>query len=187
MLNITINLVICRSSTYLFSMTDTQPVGFNRVALGLKRTLHPSDTRGVIFDRSFAYVIDLVILTILGFVLGFVIFIMTIFTFGLLSPLFALLTFLPLLYHSYFLSQQGATPGMNAMGVTMVSLDGSRISLGQAVIATIIFYVTVTATSLLVLLIVFLNDQRRTLHDILTGTIVVNEKIPAATIEEILD
>ncbi|WP_085904957.1 RDD family protein [Kiloniella majae] len=167
-------------------MTDTQAVGFNKVAQKLRFGIRPSDTRGVPFDRSFAYIIDFIILAVLGLIAGFIAFILTILSFGILSPLLALLSFLPLLYHSYFLSQQGATPGMNAMGIKMVTMDGKPVTLVHALLTTIIFYLTVPATSFLVLLVVFFNDEKRTLHDLLTNTIVVNDEIPEATIDEIL-
>ncbi|KKJ75928.1 hypothetical protein WH95_15775 [Kiloniella litopenaei] len=146
----------------------------------------PSDTRGVIFDRSFAYVIDFIILVILGLVAGFIAFVLTILSFGILSPLLALLSFIPLVYHTYFLSQQGATPGMNAMGVKMITMDGKPVTLVHAFLTTVIFYLTVPATSFLILLVAFFNDEKRTLHDILTHTVVVNDEIPNETIDNIL-
>ncbi|WP_052742080.1 RDD family protein [Kiloniella litopenaei] len=167
-------------------MTDTQAVGFNRVAQKLRFGITPSDTRGVIFDRSFAYVIDFIILVILGLVAGFIAFVLTILSFGILSPLLALLSFIPLVYHTYFLSQQGATPGMNAMGVKMITMDGKPVTLVHAFLTTVIFYLTVPATSFLILLVAFFNDEKRTLHDILTHTVVVNDEIPNETIDNIL-
>ncbi|WP_417433717.1 RDD family protein [Kiloniella sp.] len=167
-------------------MTDTQAVGFNKVAQRLRFGISPSDTRGVLFDRSFAYVIDFIILAVLGLIAGFIAFILTILSFGILSPLLALLSFIPLLYHSYFLSQQGATPGMNAMGVKMITMDGKPVTLVHALLTTVIFYLTVPATSFLILLVAFFNEEKRTLHDILTHTVVVNDEIPKTTIDEIL-
>ena len=141
--------------------------------------LHSLDIEGVPFNRMLAYLIDFIILSVVGLAIGFAAFVLTLISIGLLSPLtsivFVLLPLLPLAYHSYFLSQQGATPGMNAMGVNMVTLEGDKPTVFHAVLTTIIFYLSVPATSFLILLVIFFNEERRTLHDLLTNTIVVND------------
>jgi uncharacterized RDD family membrane protein YckC len=43
----------------------------------------------------------------------------------------------------------------------------------QALIQTVLFYITVGATCSLVLLLVLFNRHKRTLHDMLSGTVVV--------------
>ncbi|WP_157231119.1 RDD family protein [Kiloniella laminariae] len=140
-------------------------------------TVRPSDVEGVPLKRALAYLIDFCFLAVLGvaaFVAGMII---NIISLWLLSPLVAIaLALLPLAYHSYFLSQKGATPGMKIMDIRMVTLEGKKPSLLHAAITTVIFYVTVPVTSFLILLVILFNDEQRTLHDILTGTIVIREQ-----------
>ena len=45
----------------------------------------------------------------------------------------------------------------------------------QAALVTIVFYVSVALTGWLVLVVALFNNQRRTLHDYLCGTIVIND------------
>ncbi|MFD2207626.1 RDD family protein [Kiloniella antarctica] len=144
-----------------------------------KLELNALDVDGVPFNRVLAYLIDLIILFVVGLAIGFAAFVLTLISIGLLSPItsivFVLLPLLPLAYHSYFLSQQGATPGMNAMGLKMFTMAGDTPTLFHAALTTVIFYLSVPATSFLILLVVFFNKERRTLHDLLTSTIVVND------------
>ncbi len=145
----------------------------------IKLDLSSIDIEGVPFNRMLAYLIDLIILSVVGLAIGFAAFVLTLISIGLLSPItsivFVLLPLLPLAYHSYFLSQQGATPGMNAMGIKMITMEGDIPTLLHAGITTIIFYLSVPATSFLILIVMLFNDERRTLHDLLTNTVVVND------------
>lgn len=129
---------------------------------------------GVVPRRCFAYVTDVILIAMIGICLGFVLTIMGLLTFGLLSPLAAIILALwPLTYHSGFLAAHGATPGMRLFGLTMRSWEGGRLSLLQAVVVTILFYVSVGLTAWLILLVALFNDRGRTLHDILANTLVV--------------
>ena len=42
----------------------------------------------------------------------------------------------------------------------------------------VLFYVTVVATSLLILLVVLINDRRRAVHDYLSGVVVIRRIRP---------
>ncbi|NIA67010.1 RDD family protein [Pelagibius litoralis] len=129
---------------------------------------------GLLPRRCLAYLVDVTIIAIIGLCLGVVLAIMGLLTLGLLSPVAALILALwPLTYHSLFLAGRGATPGMRLFGVEARSWDGQRLSLLQAVIVTILFYVSVSLTAWLVLLMALFNERGRTLHDILANTLVV--------------
>ena len=54
-------------------------------------------------------------------------------------------------------------------------MQGGRPDLSQALLNTIVFYVSVVVTVWIVLLVPLLNDKRRTLHDFLAGTVVVRD------------
>ncbi len=159
-------------------MDNTPSLNLSTPKSGIKRQINASDIQGVPFNRCFAYIIDFIILAVISLVIGFVAFIITLISLGLLSPLtsivFVLLPLLPLAYHSFFLSHQGATPGMNAMDIKMTTMEGDNPTLIHAGITTIIFYLTVPVTSFLILIVMLFNKERRTLHDLLTNTVVVN-------------
>ncbi|WP_419904141.1 RDD family protein [Kiloniella sp.] len=156
-------------------MTELPSLRLKKQNPNIKLEINSLDIEGVPFKRVFAYTLDLIILSFVGLAIGFAVSVLTLISIGLLSPLFVLLSLLPLAYHSYFLSQHGATPGMNAMGIRMVTMDGENPTLVHAGIATIIFYLSVPATSFLILIVMLFNNERRTLHDLLTNTIVVND------------
>ena len=62
---------------------------------------------------------------------------------------------------------------MRLTGIEVRSWTGERPSYLQAFVQTILFYVTVYPTWSLVLVIALFNERRRTLHDILAGTLVI--------------
>lgn len=131
----------------------------------------------VMGQRVGAYLVDVVVLAVLTGAAWLVLAVLGVLTFGLAWGLLPLLGAVPLAYHTLFIggSDAAATPGMRVFGLTVRSvLDGRRPSLLQAFLMTGIFYVTVGATGFLVLLWVFLSDRRRTLHDALSGTLVLN-------------
>ena len=132
---------------------------------------HPELFDGIIFRRVVAYLLDVVILS------GAVLFLwfLVVMTLGLLGPIAALITpALPLAYHSLLIGgPNSATIGMRLMGIEVRRLDGGRPDLGQALVQTLLFYVTLALTGLL-LIVAFFNDQCRCMHDWLSGTLTVN-------------
>jgi len=81
-------------------------------------------------------------------------------------------------YHTYFLGSRGATPGMRFFDLEMWSLTGRQPEYVQAFLATVLFYVSVSLTAFLILVVALFNDRRRTLHDMLAGTIVLRRVRP---------
>jgi len=66
-----------------------------------------------------------------------------------------------------------ATPGQQMLGLVVRRNDDfGRPTALQAVISTIVFYLTL-ATSGLLLLVVLITSRRRTLHDLVSGLVVV--------------
>lgn len=132
---------------------------------------------GTVLRRSLGYLIDLVIIGVLGLCLGFALSIVGLLSFGLLSPLAVIVMALwPLLYHSFFLARGGATPGMRLCGVELRDWSGRPVEPLQAVLAVLLFYVSVSLTAWLVLIVVLLTERGRALHDILAGTLVVRRQ-----------
>ncbi|MGF1592892.1 MAG: RDD family protein [Kiloniellaceae bacterium] len=129
---------------------------------------------GTILRRSIAYLVDIVIIAVLGLCLGFALSLIGILSFGLLTPLaIVFMALWPLLYHSFFIARRGATPGMRLFGLELRDWSGRPVEPLQAVLVVLLFYVTVSLTAWLVLIVVLLNDRGRALHDILANTLVV--------------
>src|SRR3546814_11194929 len=79
----------------------------------------------------------------------------------------------PLAYHSFFVATRGATPGMALFGLELRDWEGGPVEPLQAVLVVLLFYVTVSLTAWLVLVVVLLNERGRGLHDILAGPVTV--------------
>ena len=131
---------------------------------------------GIIVRRIIGYFIDVLILVIIGAAFWVALWILAIVSLGLLSPLFVIGAVLPVLYHSFFIGSGGATPGMRAMDVEVRTWIGTPPGYAEAFIQTVVFYVTVPPTSALILLVALFNDRHRTLHDFLSGTVVVRRE-----------
>jgi uncharacterized RDD family membrane protein YckC len=129
----------------------------------------------VLRRRVIAYAIDLLCIGVVLLFAWLAAMVLFVVSFGLLAPLLWLaLALIPLAYHTLLLGGPlSATIGMRCLDLELRTLDGERPSLLQALVQTVVFYVTVGATCWLVLLFVFVNHRKRTLHDILSGTIVV--------------
>ncbi len=136
----------------------------------------PALYEGLLLRRALAYLVDVVLITVVAVCLWFVLGIFTLVSFGLLAPLQALVLALwPLSYHSLFIGLRGATPGMSIMDVEIRTATAGRPDLIQAVVATVLFYASVALTSFLILLITLFDDRGRTLHDMISGTLAVRK------------
>ncbi len=137
----------------------------------------PALYAGLLPRRCAAYLLDVALIAIVGACLAFALTVIGILTLGLFSPLAAaILALWPLTYHSLFLAIRGATPGMRMLGLQARAWDGQAVSPLQAIVVTILFYVSVSLTVWLILLVALFNDRGRTLHDILANTVVVRTK-----------
>jgi uncharacterized RDD family membrane protein YckC len=137
----------------------------------------PALYAGVIPRRILGYLVDIVVIAVLGLCLGFVLSVVGLLTFGLLSPLAVIIMALwPLLYHSYFVATRGATPGMQLFDLEIRAWSGRPVEPVQAVLVVLLFFVTIALTAWLILVIALFTDRNRTLHDILAGTVVVRRQ-----------
>jgi uncharacterized RDD family membrane protein YckC len=133
---------------------------------------------GLLWRRPLAYLVDAVVI---GLLLGLWLW-LVLMSIGMLWPLTSLAFLLiPLLYHAYFVGgRQSATLGMRLFGLEARGWDGSRPDFWQALLMAVLFYVTVVGTSLLILLVVLINNRRRTVHDYLSGVVVVrSSRLPS--------
>jgi len=138
---------------------------------------HPEYYDGVSLKRMLAYVVDFMICVVLGIIGGVIASIGGIVTLGLLfGPLMALLALIPIAYHTFLISSPySATFGMRLMGVRVYRLDGQKPEMLQAFVQTALFFFTAPPTSFLILIVGLFNTRRRCLHDMLAGTIILND------------
>ncbi len=135
--------------------------------------------------RVFAYWVDLLLIGLLVASAWVALWMLTIISFGLFSPLLLMLGLIPIFYHTLTIGgPRSATPGMSLTGVEVRSWTGERPNYLQAFVQTILFYVTVYPTWSLVLLIALFNERRRTLHDILAGTLVIRHPPVAVVLRD---
>jgi len=129
---------------------------------------------GVIWARSLAFILDFIIVSALVLASWIVFAILGVLTFGLLWPGMALGPLIALAYFTITLGgPRSATPGMRWQGIELRTWDGKRPGYLQAALQTILFYVTISIVSVFLLIVPFLNERRRCLHDYMCGTVVI--------------
>lgn len=135
----------------------------------------PEAYEGVLWRRTLAYFVDLCVIGVIAVLCWIVFAVLWVLSFGLLGPvLWFSFGLIPLAYHTLLLSgPHSATVGMRLFNVELRSVTGERPGFLQALIQTVLFYITLGATCSLILLFVLFNRHKRTLHDMLAGTVVV--------------
>jgi uncharacterized RDD family membrane protein YckC len=144
-------------------------------------SIQPELYAGLLRRRIAAYVIDVVCIAAIAVVLWIAFAVLTVLSFGLLGPVlwfgFALI---PLGYHTLLLSgPRSATLGMRCFDLELWSMTGERPGFLQALAQTALFYLTVGLTCSLILLVALINRRKRTLHDLLAGTVMVRMPPPS--------
>ncbi|MER8885618.1 RDD family protein [Mesorhizobium sp. M0482] len=129
---------------------------------------------GVRTRRILAFVIDYFIVALLTIPFAILVFLFGLLTLGLGWMLFSILVpAVAILYIWNTLgSRDQATTGMKMMGIRLDRLDGSRIDGLTAVVHSVLFWAGNVILSPLVLLVSLFSDRKRTLHDLLLGTVV---------------
>ena len=143
---------------------------------GFAVTPDPSLTSGVLQRRCLAWLVDLCLIACLMTVGWGVLFTFGLMTLGLGMPLLGLLWLVPFCYHFFFLAGMAATPGQALCGLRVLRDEdlGRPVPL-QALASTLLYYLTL-ATSGLLLLLALVTDRHRTLHDVLSGLLVVRAR-----------
>lgn len=129
---------------------------------------------GVRTRRVVAVMIDYLIVALLTIPVAILVFFLGILTLGLGWMLFSVLV--PAVAVLYIWNTLGsadqATTGMKLMGVRLDRLDGRPIDGMTAVVHTVLFWAGNVILTPLVLLVTLFSDRKRTLHDLLLGTVV---------------
>jgi len=165
-------------------MTDSDP---SRIGISLEIKSHAYDPtanpelfEGVLARRVVAFVIDIIIIAIPLVAASVFIFVLGLVTFGLGWALFWLLSpasvVWALFYYGVTLgSPASATIGMRAMQLEMRTWYGAPAYFVLGAVHAIVYWISVSVLTPLILLVGFFNARRRLLHDMLVGTIIINK------------
>jgi uncharacterized RDD family membrane protein YckC len=130
---------------------------------------------GVRTRRIMAFLIDYLIVLLLLIPFAILVFFLGLLTLGLGWTLFSVL--LPAVAILYVWNTLGgpkqATSGMQMMSIRLERLDGGRIDGLLAVVHSVLFWAGNVVLSPLILLATLVLDRKRTVHDLLLGTVVV--------------
>ena len=140
---------------------------------------------GVLARRIIAFIIDLIVLSIPIVFIAMFITVIGVVTLGLGFLLYALLSPIMVLWALFYYgitlgSPRSATLGMRVMDLEMRTWYGAPSYFLLGAVHAVVFWVTMTAP--FVLLVCFFNDRRRLLHDMLVGTVVINNHVRAASV-----
>jgi uncharacterized RDD family membrane protein YckC len=129
---------------------------------------------GVLTRRIFAFLIDYLIVILLLIPFGLLVLLLGLLTLGLGWSLFAILG--PAVALVYVWNTLGgrnqATTGMRMMGIRLDRLDGKPVDGLLAVVHSVLFWASAAMLTPLILLVTLFSDRKRTLHDLLLGTVV---------------
>ncbi len=159
---------------------EVKPHAFDPVA-------NPELFEGVVARRIVAFLIDFLILSVPIVFVSMFIFVIGIVTFGLGFILYGLLwpgmVIWAIVYYGMTLgSPSSATIGMRIMDIEMRTWYGSPTYFVLGAVQAVVFWVTVSMLTPLVLVVCLFNERRRCLHDILVGTVVINNQARTAAL-----
>ena len=139
----------------------------------------PELFEGVVARRVVAFLVDFLILAVPVVFVSMFIFVVGIVTFGLGFLFYGLLwpgmVIWAIVYYGMTLgSPASATIGMRIMEIEMRTWYGAPGYFVLGAVHAVVFWVTVSAITPLILLVCLFNERRRCLHDILVGTVIIN-------------
>ena len=148
---------------------------------------NPELFEGVLARRVVAFIIDLIIIAIPLAAVSMFIFVFGLVTFGLGWALFWLLSpasvVWALVYYGLTLgSPASATVGMRAMEIEMRTWYGAPAYFVLGAVHAVVYWISVSVLTPVILLAGFCNARRRLLHDMLVGTILINNANRAAAL-----
>jgi uncharacterized RDD family membrane protein YckC len=140
---------------------------------------HPELFDGVLARRIVAFIIDVVMIAIPVIFVAMLIFAFGVVTLGFGWALYWFLSPLTVIWAiAYFGltlgSPRSASIGMRVMNIEMRTWYGAPAYFLLGAVHAIAFWFTVSFFTPFVLLVCFFNHRRRLLHDILLGTVIIN-------------
>src|ERR1700709_986075 len=141
--------------------------------------LQPELFRGVLTRRMFAFLIDLVVLSIPVVLVYMFIAVFGVGTLGLGWALFWLVSpasvVWAILYYGASLGgPHSATVGMRVMDLELRTWYGAPGYFVLGAMPAVLFWVSISFLAPLIVLVGLFNARRRLLHDIILGTVVIN-------------
>jgi len=172
-------------------MADSEP---KRIGVSFEFKPHAYDpvTMPEIFEwvvtrRVAAFVIDVIVIAVPIMLAAIFIFIVGLLTLGLGWALYWLLSPAAVIWALFYYGicfggPASATIGMRVMDLEMRTWYGAPAYFVLGAVHAVVFWISVSALTPFVLLICFLNERRRLSHDMLVGTVVINNKMRAAAL-----
>ena len=144
--------------------------------------LQPELFRGVLTRRVFAFLIDLVVLSVPVILACVFIAVFGVVTLGLGWALFWLVSpasvIWALIYYGASLGgPHSATLGMRVMDLELRTWYGAPSYFVLGAMHAVVFWVSISFLTPLVLLVGLFNGRRRLLHDIILGTVVIKSSV----------
>ena len=142
----------------------------------------PELFRGVLTRRVFAFLIDLVVLSV-PVILGYIfIAVFGLITLGLGWMLFwlawpATIVWAIVYYGASIGGPHSATMGMRVMDLELRTWYGASGYFVLGATHAVLFWVSISFLSPLVLLVGLFNSRRRLLHDVILGTVIINSSV----------
>jgi uncharacterized RDD family membrane protein YckC len=180
-------------------MTDSRssrgPAGPGRIGVSLDVKPHAYDPdanpelfEGILPRRVVAFVIDLIIIGMPLIVLAMFIFMFGLITFGLGWALFWFMSPVSVIWALFYYgitlgSAASATIGMRVMDIEMRTWYGAPAYFVLGAVHAIVYWLTVSLLTPFIVLVGFFNTRHRLLHDMLVGTVLVNNAARAAALK----
>jgi uncharacterized RDD family membrane protein YckC len=147
----------------------------------------PELFEGVLARRVVAFIIDLIIIALPLVAASMFIFVLGLITFGLGWALFWLLSPASVIWALFYYgatlgSPASATLGMRAMEIEMRTWYGAPAYFVLGAVHAIVYWVSVSVLTPFILVVGFFNARRRLLHDMLVGTVIINNASRAASL-----
>jgi uncharacterized RDD family membrane protein YckC len=160
------------------SSVEVRPHAYDPIA-------NPELFEGVLACRVFAFIIDMIIiaLPVMGAALFILVFGFVTFGLGwiLFWPLQVLGVIWAVLYYGFTLGgPASATIGMRVMDIELRTWYGAPCYFVLGAVRAIIFWISVSTLTPLILLVGLFDGRRRLLHDFVLGTVVINNPKRAA-------
>lgn len=148
---------------------------------------NPELFEGVLARRIVAFAVDVIVILTPVAIAAVFIFLFGLVTFGLGWALFWLLSpgtvIWALLYYGFtFGSPASATIGMRVMDLEMRTWYGAPCYFVLGAVHAIIFWLSISTLTPFILLVGFFNERNRLLHDIVLGTVVINNEARTAAL-----
>ena len=152
--------------------------------------LQPELFRGVLTRRVFAFLIDLVVLAV-PVILGYLfIAVFGVITLGLGWMLFwlawpATVIWAVVYYGASLGGPYSATLGMRVMDLELRTWYGAPGYFVLGAMHAVLFWISISFLTPLILLVGLFNGRRRLLHDIVLGTVVINSSVRTQTAQPV--